>query len=62
MDTMTYFCKECGGEKTVEVVAGAPECCGEKMTVRRADPPPHPMTAEADRLEDEDDAFDDGVH
>ncbi|MBL8967621.1 MAG: hypothetical protein JNG85_11485 [Spirochaetaceae bacterium] len=25
-------------------------------------PPPHPMTAEQDRLEDEDGPFDDGVH
>ena len=27
-----------------------------------AEPPPHPMTAEEDRLEDEDGPFDDGVH
>jgi hypothetical protein len=27
-----------------------------------AAPPPHPMTAEEDRFEDEDGPFDDGVH
>jgi hypothetical protein len=62
MATITYACKECGAEKTVDSGLPAPDCCGETMSPLMAGPPPHPMTAETDRFEDEDEAFDDGVH
>jgi hypothetical protein len=62
MLSVSYFCEECGQEKTLASGLPAPQCCGEPMRPRLADPPPHAMTAEADRFEDEDDAFDDGVH
>ena len=54
----TYFCRECGREERVGAGAEAPECCGEVMTPREGLSPPHPMTAETDRFEDEDEPFD----
>lgn len=59
---ISYKCGSCG--KTQEVAPGAkpPVCCGAPMKPGLAEPPPHPMTAEEDRLEDEDGPFDDGVH
>ena len=62
MAKVTYACRECGEEKTVETGVDVPECCGAAMHVLPVHEQPHPMTAEADRFEDEDDAFDDGVH
>ncbi len=62
MASLIYACKECGEEKRVEAGSAVPDCCGEKMHLLPAVQPPHTMTAEADRFEDPDDAFDDGVH
>lgn len=63
MSTLTTFaCRECGKETTVAAGAAVPDCCGQPMHHVPAAMPPHTMTAEADRFEDEDDAFDDGVH
>lgn len=55
----TWRCVECGKEAAAQK---APDCCGSPMALKAAEHAPHPMTAEADRFEDEDGAFDDGVH
>jgi hypothetical protein len=55
----SWQCKECGKE---ELAAKTPDCCGSPMALKNAEHAPHPMTAESDRLADDDDVFDDGVH
>lgn len=53
---------ERAGKKKVEASEFGIELGSLKLSPGFLEPPPHPMSAEADRFEDEDDAFDDGVH
>lgn len=59
MADTTYQCKDCGQEIIQASALPPPECCGESM---RALPPcGKPHVAESARMDDNDEACDDGV-
>lgn len=59
MATKTYWCEGCGGFITVQESDPIPECCGKEMGT---EPCIKAQSAESSRLEDSDEACDDGVH
>jgi hypothetical protein len=57
----TYKCKDCGREVTIKDTNSAPDCCGHRMQEIPENLCAKHHTAEGARLQDKDDACDDGV-
>ena len=57
-----YRCEDCGDEQVITENASVPECCGEKMKAIPLENCTKHYNPEGARLQDDDDACDDGVH
>ena len=61
MAMIKYKCEQCGKEVTVDEKADNPECCNKKMKQERLDVCSTAHDSESYRVQNDDDACDDGV-
>jgi hypothetical protein len=61
VNTKKYVCDTCGAQKDVPASASAPECCGAPMRRTTLEPCERPSSAETARLQNKDEACNDGV-
>jgi hypothetical protein len=62
MKLKAYHCSHCNEEKIIDAEKNTPECCGETMQQIPLDDCSKPYNPESARLDEADDACDDGVN